>query len=260
MTSRLSEKTKAFIVLGTFLLVVFINFLANRLPINNLTTGEVSDQFPVHFTPAGYVFIIWGLIYLLLAIFSVYQALPNQYERPVFKRIRWWLAAANIWNILWIFSWHYLQISLSLFFMILLLLSILFIYVSVEQAGVKQKKQEFITVFLPFSIYLGWACVAAIANLSILALHLGWIGEGMGSAVWSVVMIILGALIAVLVIMTRRDIAFALVFAWAFIGIGARHGADALGVTIVAWLSAAVILVLLGGSIAGGEKVFSAKK
>src|SRR5210317_1251869 len=56
-----------------FLATVAVNSLANILPINGITTGELSDYYGNLFTPAGYVFSIWGLIYLLLAVFSYYQ-------------------------------------------------------------------------------------------------------------------------------------------------------------------------------------------
>ena len=43
---------------------IVVNGLASALPLNDQTTGEISDRFQVYFVPAGYVFSIWGLIYL----------------------------------------------------------------------------------------------------------------------------------------------------------------------------------------------------
>lgn len=62
--------------------VLIVNGLANILPLNNLSTGEISDRFQVFFVPAGYVFSIWGLIYLGLIAFGIYQALPSTTRKP----------------------------------------------------------------------------------------------------------------------------------------------------------------------------------
>jgi hypothetical protein len=57
----------------SFLVMLAANALANILPFNGLTTGEISDRFPNLFAPAGITFSIWGLIYLTLAVYTIYQ-------------------------------------------------------------------------------------------------------------------------------------------------------------------------------------------
>ena len=85
---------------------ITINGLANALPLNGQTTGEISDRFDVYFVPAGYVFSIWGLIYLALSAFAVYQALPAQRENPHLRRIGYLFALSCVANSAWIFLWH----------------------------------------------------------------------------------------------------------------------------------------------------------
>jgi hypothetical protein len=56
-----------------YVAMVTVNFLANGLPINNRSTGAISDAYPNLFAPAGPAFAIWGLIYLLLGGYVLYQ-------------------------------------------------------------------------------------------------------------------------------------------------------------------------------------------
>ena len=56
----------------TYIAMVIVNFLANGLPINNRSTGQISDTYPNLFAPAGPAFSIWGLIYILLGIYVLY--------------------------------------------------------------------------------------------------------------------------------------------------------------------------------------------
>ena len=70
-----------------FIVTVAINGAANALPINGQTTAEISDRFRVFVIPAGYVFAIWGLIYLGLA------ASPS--TRPCAAVMRWFAAWAG---------------------------------------------------------------------------------------------------------------------------------------------------------------------
>jgi len=49
-----------------YLGMILFNFLANSLPLNNRNTGQISDDYPSHYTPSGFTFSIWGIIYLLL--------------------------------------------------------------------------------------------------------------------------------------------------------------------------------------------------
>ena len=69
---------------AAYLAMVAVNFLANSLPINNRSTGEISDAYPNLFAPAGLAFSIWGLIYLLLGVFVLYQFTKDSQVRAGF--------------------------------------------------------------------------------------------------------------------------------------------------------------------------------
>lgn len=198
---------------------IAVNVLANALPINNITTGELSDQYPVLFTPAGYVFAIWGLIYVSLLAFGLFQVLPRQRDNPHIDKLGPWFILANIFNGSWIFAWHYELVPLSMALMIGLLISLITIYyrLNIGRDNPDQIIQTF--VHFPFSVYLGWISVATIANASVLFYTLGWNGWGVTAEVWTILVLVVGTALGILMIRNRNEIAYPLVLIWAFAGI-----------------------------------------
>ncbi|MCX5977186.1 MAG: hypothetical protein NTV33_10275 [Coprothermobacterota bacterium] len=148
------------------LAMIVINILANALPFNGQNTGAISDRFAVFFVPAGYVFSIWGLIYIGLLLFAIYQALPSQRDNPRLVKIGYWFAFSSLANIAWLFLWHYLQFTRTIFAMLALLISLLVIYLRLGIGKENVPSSERWMVQTPFSIYLGWISVATIANSS----------------------------------------------------------------------------------------------
>jgi hypothetical protein len=203
-----------------FLATVAVNALANSLPINGKTTGELSELYPNLFVPAGLTFSIWGLIYLLLAIFAVYQiAAPAANSADVLLRIGPLFILASAANIGWIFLWHYRRVSASLAVMLVLLASLAAIYLRLGIGAGAASWRQRLLVHLPFSVYLGWITVATIANVTVLLVHVGWNRFGASEELWTVVVLIAAALITLAVLFTRNDLFYALVILWAFLGI-----------------------------------------
>ncbi len=208
-----------------FVAVVVMNYLANALPIAGVTPAQVSDMFPTLFTPAGFTFSIWGIIYLLLMGFNIYQARFFNKEAPAFMlRIGWLFGLSCLANIGWLLAFHHLQIGLSMLIMLVLLGSLMAIYLRLGiGTTVAATKGEQWLVRLPFSIYLGWISVATIANASILFSHLGWDGEPGGPQFWAAIVIAAAVAIGILAVVKRRDFAFALVIVWALFGIFSKR-------------------------------------
>lgn len=230
------------------LATIAVNALANTLPLNNQTTGEISDRFDVYFVPAGYVFSIWLVIYLGLLSFGIYQALPSQRENPRLRRVGYLFAFSSLANMTWLFLWHYEQFALTLVAMLALLLSLIVIYLRLEIGRFRVPTAESWLVRVPFSIYLGWISVATIANVTSLLDYLNWDGWGIAPEVWTVIM--LGAVLAItaMVVLTRSDLVYPLVILWALPGIAIQNPEPAL-VTTSAWVvTGLVALVLLVGT------------
>ena len=222
---------------------IVVNGLANALPINNQTTGDISDRFDVFFAPAGYVFSIWGVIYLGLVAYAIYQALPAQRDNPRLARIAPWFVLSCVVNSIWIFLWHYEQFVLTITAMLTLLISLIAVYVQLGIGRSAVSTGEKWLVRLPFSIYLGWVSVATIANITSTLDWVNWGGWGISEQNWAVIMLVVAVVLALLVERTRRDIAYILVFVWAFIGIGVEQS-DATTVATAAYIAAGLLAVL----------------
>lgn len=229
---------------------IIVNGLANALPLNNLTTGDISDRFEVYFVPAGYVFSIWGLIYIALIAFAIYQALPAQRENSRLKRIGYLFAASCLANIAWIFLWHYEQFPLTLVAMLALLGLLIAIYLRIGRGREAEDVStvERWLVHIPFSIYLGWITVATVANVTSLLDYLNWGGWGISAEVWLIIMLMVAGGIASAVTLTRRDVAYMLVILWAFVGIAVKHAAVSV-VAAATWIVTVLLALVLIGSI-----------
>lgn len=212
---------------------VAVNALANIIPINNISTGEVSDLYPNLFTPAGLTFSIWGLIYVLLGIFAVYQLMPSFRRDPqkaeLIHKIGPLFFISCLANSGWIFAWHYQSIGLSLVLMLALLASLLAIYLRLGIGRAELSRAGRYLVHLPFSVYLGWITVATIANVAIMLVDLNWGAFGLGEQFWAAAVIIVGTVIGLSMLFTRRDIYYCLVVDWALLGILLKRLADDTG-------------------------------
>lgn len=224
--------------------VLTINALANILPINGVTTGEVSDSIPSLFTPAGYVFSIWGLIYLLLIVFVIYQALPAQRHNPRLARLGYWFVVSCGFNFCWILAWHYGVFWLSELLIVGLLLSLVMSYLRLGVNKERVPRAERFTVQLPFSIYLGWLTVATVANTAITLLSYGVTG-GWLAPLWTIIAILAAISVGYLMLRNRKDVAFNLVLVWAFFGISVAQWGSELSVVIASLAAAIVVLSLI---------------
>ena len=227
----------------TFAVMLVVNALANALPLNGKNTGEISALYPVLFTPAGYVFSIWGLIYLALIGFSVFQALPGQMNNVRINRIGGWFALSNILNAAWLFAWHWGYLWLSVLIMVGLLASLIVIYTRLEiglHGRISPLEQTLVD--FPFSLYLGWISVATIANVSAALYDSGWNGFGLAPQVWAIIMIGVTAILGMLMINRRNAFTFPVVLIWALIGIRLRP--DQIESVGTAAAAAAFILLL----------------
>ena len=231
------------VVLATVAMIA-VNYAATAIPINDVTTGEISDRFQVFFVPAGYVFAIWGLIYLGMIAFTVCQALSAQRKNPYLRRIGYLYVLSCAANVVWLLSWHYQVFPLTLVVMLGLLACLIAIYVSLRIGQVRVSAAERWAVHVPFSIYLGWITVATIANATSLLDYLRWDGWGISPEAWAVIMLLAATAIASTVSITRGDVAYALVIVWAFVGIAVKHPGTP-SVSITAWVMAAVVALTL---------------
>jgi len=229
---------------ASLVITLLINYGANAFKLNGYSAGDVSDSVPTLFTPAGYVFAIWGVIYTWITIYNIYQVLPKQQDAAFQDRIGWLFVLSSLFNSVWIFTWHFRVFWLSVPLIFAIFGSLLAIYLRLGIGKRTVSKAEKWLVHMPFSIYLGWLSVATIANTSVLLYDLGWSGTGLGAQLATMLVILVGGALGVAMTLRRREVAYPLVIVWAFIGIVVNQ----MGTPLVVWtagLSAAVVAINL---------------
>jgi len=232
-----------------FALTVLVNALAGSTTIlGGKLTAQISDANPTLITPAGYVFSIWGIIYILLGIFVVFQALPSQRGKDYQERIGWLFVLSSLLNIAWLFLWQFEYLSSSVVLMFLLLATLIAIYLRLNIGKSAISSLEKLVVHLPFSVYLGWITIASIANVTVTLVSVQWDGFGISQETWAFLIIIIALLITLLVVATRKDLAYGLVVVWALLGIAVKQSGNQNIVTTTE-ISAVVIVIALVWSI-----------
>jgi hypothetical protein len=208
-------------MLISLLFMIIMNFLAVGLPFNGKSTAEISDSFIVMFVPAGYVFSIWGVIYLtqIWVFYKLWKGQKNY--KTLIEKISLWFVVANWANGLWLVFWHYEQIYFTLPVMLLLLVSLIFIYLEIKKTFPSVK-----SLTIPFGIYLGWITVATVANVTDVLYTLNWNGFGLAGEYWSGIMIVVASILGFLMVKFQREYAYVAVIIWAIVGIGVKFSGN----------------------------------
>ncbi|MFP4845386.1 tryptophan-rich sensory protein [Winogradskyella sp. PE311] len=225
---------------------IFINYLSNTGLMNNTTIGNLSDDYKSLFTPAGYTFAIWGIIYLLLLVFAIYQGrslFVKVRDDSFIQKIGWWFVLSCFFNCAWVFAWIYEYTGLSCLFIFLLLFSL---YKIVWNNRMELDDKRFsIIAFLwwPFVIYSGWVTVASIANVSTYLIKIEWDGLGLSQITWTLIMISIAVVINLVMTWKRNMREFALVGAWALVGIGNANTDFNDTIVAIAFIGAGLLLL-----------------
>jgi hypothetical protein len=223
-----------------FIITLIVNGLSNTTLIGGRTTAEVSNNYPTLITPAGYVFAIWGIIYVLLGVYLVYQALPSQKDKPFQEQISGLFILVSVFNVIWLFFWQneLLPISVAIIFAFLASLIAIYLRLNIGRSNVGLKEK--LCVHVPFSVYLGWVTIATIANIAVTLVSASWDGFGLSPQTWAILVLVVALILDLAVIATRRDIAYSLVFIWALAGIAVNQIANPsivltaeIGITII---------------------------
>lgn len=229
-----------------FIATIFMNYLSNTGQMNDTTIGDVSNGLQTLFTPAGYAFAIWGLIYLLLLGYILYQG------RSLFVKVRddsfvlkigWWFVISCIANSLWIVCWIYEYTGLSCVFIFLLLFSLLKIVWNNRMELWDAPISVILFLWWPFVIYSGWVTVASIANVSAFLVKIGWDGFGISPVSWTIIMIVIASVINLVITWKRNMREFAFVGAWALIAIGVANNEIQTSITNMAYICAAILII-----------------
>lgn len=237
-----------FATLIAILATLSVNILSNFFPPRGANIGEIANTIlqGVQITPANYAFAIWGVIYLGLVAYGIYQLRPTQRGKQTIRRVDSLLIIACIAQIVWVYLFTLQQFWLSVVAMLAILLPLIGAYVQLEIGRKRVSREQRWMAHVPFSIYLGWISVATIVNIASALYISNWGGGGISAEGWTAIMLIVGAVIAAVVGTQRVDIAFTLVFIWAYVAIAIRQ-LDKPAIWITAVVAAIILALLLFG-------------
>ena len=231
-------------VVALFLVTVFINYASTTFLFGDADTGDVSDKYNTLFTPAGYAFAIWGLIYLALGAYVAYQAFWASENQRLYDHLAPLLMINLLANSLWLPAFQYELIALSVIFMLVILGTLIQLHTLITKDTTLPVRER-AWVRVPFSLYLGWISVATITNLAVFVKYSGWQIPDASESTWVVIMMVVGVLLAVVVAWATRDGVYPLVFTWAYVAIAVKQAGNEL-IAPVAWALAAGLVVLSG--------------
>ncbi|MBM7095025.1 tryptophan-rich sensory protein [Bacillus sp. H-16] len=222
-------------------IVIVVNVLSNTLPINGQTAGEISDRLNVLFTPAGYVFSIWSVIYLLVIIWVIRQFFARPADEEAYANIGYWFVISCFFNVAWLLLFHYEYFLLTMVAMLGLLISLIIIY-----RVIMLTPHTTFFMCLPFSVYLGWVSVATIVNVGVVFNSLGF-EEGLflSNVTWTILLLIVALALGIWFTATNRDPFYSFVLVWAFIGIGVERQGEYPAIAVSAWAAAAILSLYL---------------
>ncbi len=226
METKTEKRSIKWLILPAVLVMFAVNALSTMLPLNGVTPGEASARYPNLLVPAPYVFSIWGVIYLLIIGYVLYQfGLFRKKGEPVntslLRKTGIDFIVTCLLNAAWLFAWHYGLLILSFGIIVLYLLTLISLEIMISKETLS--KREALLIRLPFSVNFGWLTVATIANATALLVGLGFGGLGISEAVWTMIILAVGALIAIATALRFHDAAYLAVFLWAYAGILQNH-------------------------------------
>lgn len=239
------NKIYAVLNLLSVLLVIGVNYISQAVRLNDTTIGEVSNTYDNLFTPASYAFSIWGLIFLGLlafAIFQIHRAYFTRSSTEFISQIGYWFCLANILNSAWVIAFVYDYMGLSVLIMLGILFSLIRIILNTNMERWDAPKELIAFVWWPICLYSGWIAVATIANISAFLTKINWNGGTFSEETWTLIMIISATAINVMVIWKRNMREFTAVGIWALFAIFMRHVGSLQTIAYTA-LGGAIILV-----------------
>lgn len=242
------KKRLSVLNLVSVILVIAINYISQAIRINETTIGEVSNKYFNLFTPASYAFAIWGLIFMALIAYGIYQvkmAFFSEKSAALIEETGYWFIITNILNCAWVFVFAFEYTGISVLVMLGILFSLIKIILNTNMEKQPVSRSTFIFGWLPIGIYSGWIAVATVANVSAYLAKLNWDGGFLSHTNWTITMIIIATFVYLLMIYKRTMYEFATVGIWALFAIYVRHQNEYSTIAYTALAGCAIILVAI---------------
>jgi hypothetical protein len=220
------KKILALLNLFSVILVIAVNYISQAIRLNDTTIGEISSKYDNLFTPASYAFAIWGIIFLSLlgyGIFQVRLAFFSDKPNAFIEQTGYWFLVANMLNCVWVIAFVYNYTGLSVLIMLGILFSLIKIIGNTNMERWDAPKSTIAFVWWPICLYSGWISVATIANISAYLTKIGWEGAPFSEVSWTILMIVIATILNLIIIWKRNMREFAAVGVWALFAIFVRH-------------------------------------
>lgn len=222
----MKKRTLQTLNLVTLFIAIGANYFINAQKQGGASIGEVSDKYANLLTPADYAFGIWGLVYLALLAFAIYQ-LRDMFVKPakddIALKIGWWFVIANLANASWGIAFTNEAVGLSLLIMMVLFFALIKIVLNLNMEKWDAPISIIAFVWWPLSIYFGWITVALVANTSTYLTSLGWSGTPLHPATWALIVLLLATIVFTAMIWTRNMREYALAGVWGIVAIGVKN-------------------------------------
>lgn len=214
------RRIETIVLAVSFVVLVAANALGEIFKFGGVTAADVSNEVFAWFAPAGYVFSIWSVIYIGLAVWIVrlikdegadqgFAGLPIGIEAVLF-------AVSCVLNIAWLALWHLKVFAATIPVIIALLVVVAILYLLTWQRSESPLDR------IPPAIYASWLAVATVANIAHVATRAATADAGIAPALSTIVLLLVFVGLAFAIRRVFNDYVFGIVVAWAGIGIGVR--------------------------------------
>lgn len=241
----MSDRLRQVLVVFSIISMIGMNYLSNVRAFAETTNADVSRKYQTLITPAGYAFAIWGVIFLGLLAFAVFQALPSQRENPRFRAAGPWVILNTLCNAIWSPIFNNQQIGLALVVILVMFVSLLLVMDRLRVGREMVRKRETWLARVPFSIYFGWLTVATVLNVTVFLKATAFDQSMLPESGWAAAVLVIAFVVGVFLFNRYRSAAYILVFAWAYAAIATAQK-DVAYVPLFAWVGVVAALGLAG--------------
>jgi hypothetical protein len=213
-------------------------------PVNEVADGALSTSSTL-VAPAGSAFSIWSVIYVGLLAYALWQLAPSRRADPRQRAVGWWVAASLVLNALWILvvQAEWLVASVVVIAVLLVVLVVIFVRLGRVRAS---SLVEGVLLDGTTGLYLGWVCIATVANIAAALVYEGADPLGDAATAWSVIVLVVAGAVGVLLALTGGGrLAPCLALAWglAWVAVARTDEPESTVVAVTAAGAAAVTLV-----------------